>query len=442
MKDSKTSLARPRRWQSLRTKFTIQTVISISGLVVMVALITVTLVALHLYDAARSQTSAFYANLVSVYKTSPRVVLQYTRAADPHIWVFRHRHLLIRSPNTLPYPPGPLATRLLTHPYLTWRLSRYADGRHWVIDWPLGPDLDVIRDLMIVSATVTLGASAAGALLGRRTTHRVLEPVAAMSRTVEAMLDRQQYRPIPPPSPRHDEFTELASVLSHLITTLEDRRQRERLLLAEAAHQLRTPLEVIRGNVDILIDWEHIDPDTEHDTLLAIKRASEDMTTLVQNLLTLENARNYPQQLVRLDLRELVEEVAEDAKAIGSEHQITASLPSPPAIVDGDLAAARRALWAVMENALKYAPPGTEISLRLESKHRRWMIAVVNTASPIPADELPRLFDRFYRGRQTRTTAGSGLGLAIAKALMENQKGGIFADSSERDTTFTLWWPV
>ncbi len=438
-----TIIARSPRWQSLRTKLTAQTALSIGALVVTMALITVTAVSIHLYDAARSQAQAFYFNLSAIARINPGVISQYARPVDPHIWLLRHGSVALHSPNSASQPRGPLLSQIVTKPIFAWRLVHKSDGYLWVVDWPLAPDRDLVQDLMVVMASVTVGASFAGALLGRWTTHRVLEPVSTMTHSVESMLNHQHYQPIDAPSPHNDEFTQLASVLSRLITTLEDRSQRDRMLLAEAAHQLRTPLEVIHGNLAILTDWEHIEPQTEKDTLEALRRATEDMTTLVENLLTLEHARNYHQKLVTISLSDLVEEVGEDAKAVASPHQVTYALdPGRRALVSGDPVGSRRAIWVLVENALKYANPDSAIHIRLKRTASGFAVSVINQGDPIPKDELASLFDRFYRGKRTRHIRGSGLGLAIAKALMESQHGSISVTSDQRATVFTLFWPA
>ncbi|MCL5064604.1 MAG: HAMP domain-containing histidine kinase [Firmicutes bacterium] len=436
------AITRSPRWQSLRTKLTAQTALSIAALVVAMALIVVVAVGIHLFDAAQAQTMAFYLNLSELARTSPRIILQYTRTIDPRIWIIKNGKITLHSPNSSPFPPGPMLNQIVTRPILAWRLVRRSDGYRWVIDWPLGPDRDLIQDLIVVMASVTVAATIAGALLGRWTTHRVLQPVSIMARSVESMLNRQQYSTIGAPSPHNDEFTQLATVLSRLITTLADRSQRDRMLLAEAAHQLRTPLEVIRGNLDILTDWEHIEPETEQDTLEALIRATGDMTTLVENLLTLEHARNSQHHLSPVNLAELIEEVGEDAKAVASGHTVTYELRSPIlAPVSADLVASRRALWVLVENAIKYSQAGSTIEMTLGAVPRGWALTVTNHGNPIPSDELDHLFDRFYRGRSTRHIAGSGLGLAIAKALMESQNGDISVHSDNDSTSFTLFWP-
>ncbi len=435
------AIARSPRWQSLRTKLTAQTALSIAALVIAMALIVVVAVAIHLFDAARAQTLAFYFNLSELARTSPRIIMQYNRTVDPHIWMIRQGHVALHSPNAGAAPVGPLLTQIVVKPMFAWRLVRQSDGYRWIIDWPLGPDRDLIQDLMVVTASVTIGATIAGALLGRWTTHRVLQPVSMMARSVESMLNHQQYRPIEAPSPHNDEFTQLATVLSRLITTLAERSQRDRMLLAEAAHQLRTPLEVIRGNLDILTDWENIEPETEQDTLDALLRATQDMTTLVENLLTLERARNYQHALSAVNLRDLIEEVGEDAKAVASGHRVTYHVPDGiNPVVSADVASSRRALWVLVENAVKYAPQQSPIEIHLEPVARGLAITVANHGNPIPPDELDHLFDRFYRGQGTRHIPGSGLGLAIAKALMESQNGRVHVESDDQTTAFTLLW--
>jgi two-component system sensor histidine kinase MprB len=263
-----------------------------------------------------------------------------------------------------------------------------------------------------------------------------------MTHSVASMLNHQQYQPIAPPSPHNDEFTQLATVLSRLITTLENRSRRDRMMLAEAAHQLRTPLEVIRGNLDILTNWESIEPETEADSLEALRRAAEGMTTLVENLLTLEHARNSANELSPIALHDLVEEVGEDAKAIATQHTVAYHVPAnDPATVTGNVIASRRALWALVENALKYAEQDTPIQLTLAQRAEGWVIAVTNYGDPIAEDDIPHLFERFYRASSTHHIAGHGLGLAIAKALMESQNGTISVESQHQETTFSLFWP-
>lgn len=434
--------SRSRRWQSLRTKLTLQATLLIIGLVLVIALVTVTALSIHLYDAARAETLAFYRNLAALVPSRPDIIDQYRHATDPHIWLLRGGHLRMRSPNTSRRPVGRLATHLVWRPYLAWRLVRHRGRTLWVIDWPLQPSLDIADDIAIVMGLIVVGAAVVGGLIGRATTHRVLGPVSRMTHTVEEMLNQRRYRPIPTPSPHNDEFTQLASVLSRLITTLDAQSRRDRLTLAEAAHQLRTPLEVMRGNLGILRNWEHIDPATERDTMEALERATDDMTQLVGDLLTLEQVRHRPLDLVSFDIGGLVEEVVEDAHALAPQRDIRLHRreAGDPAQALGDLASARRALWAVMENALKYSPADTPIRVALSRTQDRVRVAVANRGTLPASEEIEHLFDRFYRGAGARSISGSGLGLAIAKALMEAQDGEIGAERADPEIVFHLGW--
>lgn len=433
---------RSRRWRSLRTKLTLQATLLIIALVLVVAVITVTALSVHLYDAARAETLAFYRNLASLVPSRPDIIDQYRHAGDPRIWLLRDGRLRMRSPNTSPRPLGRLVTHLVWRPYLAWRLVRRRGRTLWVIDWPLQPSLDIADDIAIVMGLIVIGAAVVGGLIGRSTTHRVLEPVSRMTHAVEDMLNRRRYQPIPTPSPHNDEFTQLAAVLSRLITTLDAQSRRDRLTLAEAAHQLRTPLEVIRGNLGILRDWEHIDPATERDTMEALERAADDMTQLIGDLLTLEQVRHRPLDLVPVDIAALVDELVEDAHALAPERDIHLihTDPGRPASGLADLASARRALWAVMENALKYSPPQAPIGITVFCGAERVGVRVANQGALPAPDELDHLFDRFYRGASARGVSGSGLGLAIAKALMQAQAGEIWAERIDPDIVFHLQW--
>ncbi|SMC03054.1 two-component system, OmpR family, sensor histidine kinase MprB [Sulfobacillus thermosulfidooxidans DSM 9293] len=426
--------------RSLRTRFTIQTGGAIVSLVVVFAIITILAVSFHLYDAAASDALSVYAGLKQAHGNTLSVIVhEYTRSVDPHIWILQHGHVILRSPNTAPRPIGPLIGGLAREP-ISLRLVEYHADLTYVIDWPLKPDLDLLGDLVLVMTIVGIAAAAGGVLLGRWTTHRVLEPVKRMTRSVEHMLSTNQFLPVENPSRTDDEFSQLARLLSELVQTLEARWQRDRTLLADAAHQLRTPLEVIRGNLDILRNWDSIDRATEEDSLTAMDRAVSEMITLVGDLLTLEHVRNEgPAQLQKHSLRTLLEDASEDARALNPSLHILLHDPGQAAVLIHE-PFARRALWAVLENAVKYSPDGGTIEITVLPQGERCGIAIRDHGPGIPEEDIPHIFTRFYRGQNGRGKSGTGLGLSIAEALMRSQKGYITLETGEEGTTFTLWF--
>ena len=426
--------------RSLRTRFTIQTGGAIVSLVVVFAIITILAVSLHLYDAAASDAYSVYSGLNQAHgETLVAIVHEYTRSVDPHIWIIHGHRILLHSPNAATHPTGPLTTGLSRNPF-SFRLVKHSTFATYVVNWPLKPDLDLLGDLVLSMAIVGVAAAAGGVLLGRWTTHRVLEPVKTMTRDVEIMLSSNQFLPVDNPSRTNDEFSQLARLLSELVQTLEARWQRDRTLLADAAHQLRTPLEVIRGNLDILRNWDTIDRTTEEENLAAIDRAVSDMIALVGDLLTLEHVRN--EGMAQLDvhpLQTLLEDACEDAKALDSSLQIVLQ-GQPQETVIVHEAFARRALWAVLENAVKYSPKGGRIEISVLTQGELCGISIRDYGPGIPAQDIPNIFTRFYRGQNGPGKSGTGLGLSIAEALMRSQKGHITVDTNDQGTTFTLWF--
>lgn len=429
---------------SLRDQVTMQTIFAIVSLVITFALITLAAVSLHLYDAAISDAYSIFHGISEWHTNTLRdVIREYNRPHDPHIWVLNHtRHIMLHSPNTPIHISGPIHSGLLEKPIAAWRLVRNRGNKTYIVDWPLGPDLDVLRDLTVVLLFVSIGAIVVGVILGRWITRRVLEPVSRMTYTVNKMLQTNSYHSIRVPARKNDEFTQLAELLSQLITTLEERWQRDHVLLAEAAHQLRTPLEVIRGNLGLLQSWESIDRQLEEESFNAIDRAVTDMTDLVKDILTIEQAGSeISPQLTSISGEVLLEEVTEDAHALEPQKSIWYNIPSVNPWFLGNPPFARRALWAVLENALQYSPLQGTIRLRtLDNKDGKVGIAVHNEGEPIPPEELQHIFTRFYRGRHGRRITGTGLGLTIAKELMKSQKGDITVHSDQEGTEFILWF--
>lgn len=432
------------RGMSLRHRLTIQAILALLVLLAFIATITLGAVALHLFDSAKSETETVFRSLYPAGEDTVHQLLRaYTRHVDPHVWILHDGTIVATSSNAR---RDPIVGRAFTHlrwsPEPVWRLVKHAGGDTYVIDWPLAPDLDLLRDLALVLSAVTAASAVAAAFLARWATHRTLYPVSRMTRSVQAMLATNRFAPIPAPSPENDEFTQLAGILSRLITTLEQRWRKDRQVLAEAAHQLRTPLEVIRGNLELLNLCDLESPaampgegdggstfagrdlaEIRRESLGAIDRATQDMTVLVTDLLTLERARlDSPPSLTPLDLSLLVREIGEDAAALAPQLTVTVEAPDGTWAL-GDVPSARRALWAVVENAIRYTPEGGYVQMAVRRREEQVEVTVSDTGPGIPAEELPHVFERFYRGHRSRQLGGSGLGLPIARALMEAQGG-------------------
>jgi signal transduction histidine kinase len=239
-----------------------------------------------------------------------------------------------------------------------------------------------------------------------------------------------------------DEAGELARAFNRMAGDLETAETQRRQMTADIAHELRNPLSVVRGNLEAMfdgvypVDVEHLEPIYEETVLL--QRLVEDL-----RLLTLADAGQL--ELVRsdVDVERLLAGVAEGAQAIAQDKGISLQVnPTQESLViDGDAGRLRQVLGNLLSNALRYTPAGGDVTLSAQPAGGRVRFAVTDTGPGIPAEDLPHVFDRFYRGdaARDRASGGSGLGLAIARALVEAHGGTIEVESAvDRGTTFSV----
>jgi two-component system OmpR family sensor kinase/two-component system sensor histidine kinase BaeS len=242
----------------------------------------------------------------------------------------------------------------------------------------------------------------------------------------------------------HGEFGRFTRSFNRMASALETADRQRRELLADVAHELRTPLTVIQGNLEGLRDGvyeatpEHLD--LVLDEMRKLGHLVDDL-----RLLTLAEAGQLPLDLQVLDVLQLLADVRDAFAAQAGEAGITLAVNEagmlPPLVADPQRLG--QVLGNLVTNALRHTPSGGEITLGAETDSaedsssfvRLW---VADTGEGIPAEDLPRIFDRFWRGDPARTRepgAGSGLGLAIAKSLVEAQGGRIWAESQVKQGT-------
>jgi two-component system OmpR family sensor kinase/two-component system sensor histidine kinase BaeS len=233
-----------------------------------------------------------------------------------------------------------------------------------------------------------------------------------------------------------------------MVGELERADQQRRNLTADVAHELRTPLHIIQGNLEGILDGvyapteEHISATLEETRALA--RLVDDLRTL-----SLAEAGELPLEREPVDVAELLSDVCTsfsgEAEVAGIDLVVDVESASP-LVVSGDAGRLDQVLGNLVSNALRYVPPGGQITLHAEAAGDGVRIAVSDTGSGIPAEDLPYVFDRFWKGDRSRSRAGgmgSGLGLAIARQLVQAHGGQIDVESTEgRGTTFTIELPT
>jgi signal transduction histidine kinase len=239
-----------------------------------------------------------------------------------------------------------------------------------------------------------------------------------------------------------DEVGELGQAFNKMAADLQKAEAQRRQMTADIAHELRNPLSVIRGNLEALLDGiyphddEHLAPIYEETLLL--QRLVEDL-----RLLSLADAGQL--QLIRtdVDMGALLGGVVDSAQAMAEAKAISlhVSAPVERLVIDGDADRLRQVVGNLVSNALRYTPQGGTIALHARADGDRVKVTVSDSGQGIAPEDLPHVFDRFYRGdaARDRTSGGSGLGLAIAQALVRAHDGTIDVQSAAgQGTTFTV----
>ena len=315
---------------------------------------------------------------------------------------------------------------------LAFLLSRlFGGGRHTaMLVWVGGLGLSLALPLLAVGLAARAFRDIATPLAG---------VMAASDRVAEGDLSVR----VPVLGP--GDFGQLARSFNRMVEELERADQRRRNLTADVAHELRTPLHIIQGNLEGLLDGvytpsaEHVQATLDETRLLA--RLVEDLQTL-----SLAEAGQLPLNLEEVDVVELLSDVSTSfsgqTEAAGVDLRIVIEGEPEQMRVRGDTDRLAQVLGNLVDNALRHTHPGGAITLRGETISGGVRIEVSDTGEGIPAQDLPYVFDRFWRGDRSRSRAGgagSGLGLAIARQLVGSHGGRIEVGSEPgRGTTFTI----
>ncbi len=226
-----------------------------------------------------------------------------------------------------------------------------------------------------------------------------------------------------------DEIGRLARAFNHMAESLERSERARKHLLADIAHELRTPLTVIQGNLEAMLDG--VFP-LSQESLAPVYEETLQLAELVEDLreLTLAEAGKLPLQREPLDLGQLAERVCEAIRPVAAEEGIHLELElGRGLVVEADPKRIRQVLGNILANALRYSPAGGTVSVSVRREGNGAVVTVRDQGPGIPPEDLPHIFERFYKGDPARSGQGSGLGLAIAKAIVEAHGGRIWAES-------------
>lgn len=306
-----------------------------------------------------------------------------------------------------------------------------------------GETLGQVAQVLAISIPAVLLVAAGG---GYWLARRALQPIDRITRTAADIGERDLSRRIDDVALPDDELGRLARTFNAMLERIELAFERQRRFTADAAHELRTPLALMRGQIDLALARDDLG-ESERETLANLGADVDRMTRLTSALLTLARGDAYGLELERepVELADLLDLVAEQYAPLATERGVRIEVDAEPVTLRADGDRLIQVLVNLMDNALRHAPDGSRIELGCRASNGRARFWVGDQGPGIPPEHLPHIFERFYRvdpGRD-RERGGTGLGLAITKLIIEAHGGRIQVErSAPGDTRFTCELPV
>ncbi len=300
----------------------------------------------------------------------------------------------------------------------------------------------IVHEHLIIASLVGILAAIAASFF---VTRRIVTPIREMMQASQRIAAGDYHVRIDPPS--RDELGALAESLNQMAQALDEAEHRRIELIGDVAHELRTPLTNLKSSLEGMID--EVIPH-EPETFLTLQREVSRMQHLVNDLQELSRAEagQISLEIRPTALQELIHAVAEKLRPQFEDKQVVLDVQIPPNLscAQADSNRSTQVLINLLGNALQYTPSGGSVTVRASQERREILVSIQDTGIGIASDQLPHIFERFYRVDKSRSRAagGSGIGLTIAKHLVEAQGGRIWASSPGpgKGTTCTFTLPV
>jgi two-component system sensor histidine kinase MprB len=311
------------------------------------------------------------------------------------------------------------------------------EGTALILAQSLEPIQEALRKLgFVLTAFGLLGVAGAG-VVGWAVARNGLRPVRRLTGAVENIARTERLDPIPVEG--NDEVARLAAAFNAMLAGLAASRDRQRRLVADAGHELRTPLTSLRTNLDLLTQADArggLSAESRAELMDDVRFQIDELTTLIGDLTELARDDPVPAQLQPVDMAEVVERALDRVRRRATGLRFEVDLQPWP--VTGEPASLERAVTNLLDNAVKWSPADGVVTVGL----RQGTLYVADQGSGIDDEDLPHVFERFYRSPDSRTMPGSGLGLSIVRAVAERHGGAVCAGNAEGGgAAFWFWLP-
>jgi two-component system, OmpR family, sensor kinase len=397
-------------------------------------------------DAARSTVAeqGSPAQMLAIYDRQGRLLAESRR--DPDL------DIVVPAVGTLPDRDALLQTVLERdgddRHRLAWRTVSLPAAEYIVV---VGADLDPMDEelgflrgtLAYVMPIALVVAGIGGSFLARRS----LSPVVAMADRARRIGVENLSERLPVANAR-DELGHLAETFNELLARLEASLVQQRQFMADASHELRTPVTTTRTAAAVALQQEHRDETEYRETLKIVEEQAARLSRVVDDLFTLAraDAGSYPVRSTPMYLDEVVDEVVRAARVVAATREVSMeSAVVPSAAFTGDEELVRRMIGNLVDNAVRHAPPGSTVRVELDEAGTGFAIAVKDQGAGVPAEIRALIFERFFRGDMSRRSLaqdGAGLGLALARWIARAHGGDVvLARSSPSGSTFVISLP-
>ena len=295
----------------------------------------------------------------------------------------------------------------------------------------LQPDIAALHRSALFLGMLGLGVLVIGLAGGWWFTSRAIRPIAEILATAESISVKNLSQRINTKSTA-TELEQLATVLNRTFDRLQSAFQRQGQFTADASHELRTPVSVILSHAELALSRPRSGEEYQK-ALQACHRASLRMKTLIDSLLVLARLDSGETELKhdRVEIDQVAQDAAEMLLPLAEEKQVQLTCRTENLVVEGDQDRLFQVISNLLTNAVRYNKPDGRVELVVTAENNQAVIRVSDTGVGIPAEDLPRIFDRFYRVDKARSQAegGCGLGLAICSTIVETHGGTISATS-------------
>jgi heavy metal sensor kinase len=355
-------------------------------------------------------------------------------------WIYRSKRMVAENPR-LPLPgllptEGTLAefhqgtrfVRILAYP-VTVRERKYSVQTGIALNKSMVLLNSFRADLLLLTPAVILLAALGGHWMSRK----ALRPVALLAAEARRITVRNLDTRLPVPNAR-DEISDLSHTLNQMLERIDNAFASVRAFTGNASHELRTPISLLRTEIEVAL-YRPRKPEEYRATLSRLHEETIRMTNLAEGLLSLARADGGAEALtlVPIELDSLFEKISHAWKKSMQLALIDfrVEIQSRDVAILGDPASVSRLLSILLENACKFTSPGGSVVLTAALAGGSVVLSVLDTGIGIPADDIPRIFDRFYRGAQTDlpNSRGSGLGLALGKWIAERHGTHLVVES-------------